>query len=182
MHSTYLLVEQKGGDEIKAKLEEYRKFLLLQHRPDDIFERVQSTRKGYACSDRKHGEGREQSERRLVYRYFLPRSYPGVLALMSKMQNDVRNSEAAVLNELFREAKAKPLTFDAIAGLAVPKTSYALVGQEVEANIMVAAYNKSVTPQISASSGSIKEVKNGIGVWKSTASGLGMQTFVVLSL
>jgi gliding motility-associated protein GldM len=92
------------------------------------------------------------------------------------MQNDVRNSEAAVLNELFREAKAKPLTFDAIAGLAVPKTSYALVGQEIEANIMVAAYNKSVTPQITASSGSIKEVKNGIGVWKSTASGLGLQT------
>jgi gliding motility-associated protein GldM len=81
-----------------------------------------------------------------------------------------------VINQLFKDAEAIPLKFDAITGLAVAKTSYALVGQPIEANIMVAAYNTTVRPEIRASSGSITEVKNGIGVWKSTAAGLGLQT------
>jgi gliding motility-associated protein GldM len=47
---------------------------------------------------------------------------------------------------------------------------------------MVAAYNKSVSPRISVSSGSVK-VENGVGDWTGTASGVGLQTVSgVLSL
>lgn len=41
---------------------------------------------------------------------------------------------------------------------------------------MIAAYNRSVTPQISVSSGRVSQVKDGIGYWETTASGIGLQT------
>ena len=176
--STDLLVEQKKGNEIKAKLNEYRQFLLSN------IDQTNPAFKPYydalakdlpiATADFEKDEDNPTGDWATGTFYHVPTL--GVIALMSKMQNDVRNAESAILSELFREAKAKPLTFDAIAGLAVPKTSYALVGQEIEANIMVAAYNKSITPSISASSGRIEKVENGIGIWKTTASGLGLQT------
>ena len=93
---------------------------------------------------------------------------------MSKFQNDVRNTESLIINELFKEADAKQMKFDAIAAIAVPKTSYALVGQKVEAQIMLAAYNKSVKP--SFSDGRVKKVEDGIGFWETAATGVGLQT------
>ncbi len=174
--STYLLVEQKGGDQIKQKLNAYRDFLLTNIDQTRFKDQYEALRKDMpiTTADFKKDEDNPTGDWATGTFYHVPTL--GVIALMSKMQNDARNAEAAVLNELFREAKAKPLTFDAIAGLAVPKTSYALVGQEIEANIMVAAYNKSITPSISASSGHIDKVENGIGTWKATATGLGLQT------
>jgi gliding motility-associated protein GldM len=171
--STHLLVEQKGGEQIKAKLSELRDFMLAnvdnpqareafaKDLPIQIVNPVKS-------ADNPNGDWSTGTF------YHVP--VLGVVALMSKMQNDVRNSESSIINQLFKEAEAIPLKFDAITGLAVAKTSYALVGQPIEANIMVAAYNTTVRPEIRASTGSITEVKNGIGVWKSTAAGLGLQT------
>jgi gliding motility-associated protein GldM len=174
--STYLLVEQKGGNDIKKRLNEFRTFLLSQINQDRFKDQYVSLEKDLPIqtADFKKDEDNPTGDWTTGTFYHVPTL--GVIALMSKMQNDVRNSEAAVLNELFREAKAKPLVFDAITSIAVPKTSYALVGQPIEANIMVAAYNHSVTPIISASSGQVTEVKDGIGTWKTTASGLGLQT------
>ena len=174
--STYLLVEQKGGDEIKKKLNEYRSYLLTNINQARFPQQYSALDKDLPITTANFPKNDDNPTGDWATGTFYHVPTLGVVALMSKMQNDVRNAEAAVLNELFREAKAKPLVFDAIAALAVPKTSYALVGQPVEANIMVAAYNRSVTPRISASSGSITEVKNGIGVWKATANGVGMQT------
>jgi gliding motility-associated protein GldM len=174
--STYLLVEQKGGDEIRKKLREFREFLLTNIDKTTYGDQYTALEKDLPIQTNNFEKSEDNPTGDWATGTFYHVPTLGVVALMSKMQNDVRNSEAAVLGELFREAKAKPLTFDAIAGLAVPKTSYALVGQPIEANIMVAAYNKSITPQISASSGSITEVKNGIGTWKTTASGMGLQT------
>lgn len=174
--STHLLVEQKGGDEIKKRLNDFRAFLLSKINKARFGPEHDALEKDLPIqtADFKKDEDNPTGDWATGTFYHVPTL--GVIALMSKMQNDVRNSEAAVLNELFREAKAKPLVFDAIAAIAVPKTSYALVGQPIEANIMVAAYNRTVTPKISASTGSITEVKDGIGTWKTTASTLGENT------
>ncbi len=176
--STDLLVESKGGDELKGKLNQYRQFLLsnIDQSNPQFKPYYDALNKDLPISTSNFEKDEDNPTGDWATGTFYHVPTLGVIALMSKMQNDVRNAEAAVLNELFREAKAKPLTFDAIAGLAVPKTSYALVGQEIEANIMVAAYNKSITPTISSSSGRIEKVENGIGIWKTTASGLGLQT------
>lgn len=171
--STYLLVEKKGGDEIKQKLEEYRTFVLARIEDPNVRASYEKDLPVQISAPVKSDANPGADWSTGIF-YHVPTT--GVIALMSKMQNDIRSSESAIVGELFKEAEAKPLKFDAIAGLAIPKTSYALVGQEIEANIMVAAYNKSVTPSISASTGRVTEIKDGIGIWKTTASGLGLQT------
>src|ERR1700722_17381377 len=70
------------------------------------------------------------------------------IALFSKFQNDVRSSEALVLNRLFEEAHMKDIKFDTIGAVAVPKTSYALEGDKIEASILLAAFNKAQRPTV----------------------------------
>jgi gliding motility-associated protein GldM len=100
------------------------------------------------------------------------------LALFSKFQNDVRSSEALVINKLFEEAHLKDIKFDTIAAVAVPKTSYALAGDKIEASILLAAFNKSNKPvvNIQAGGGSKKDAVNGVVPWETVASGTGLQT------
>ena len=168
-------LKREGGDDIRRKMSAFRQFLLTnidQKTFSDQYNALNSNLP-ISTSDFEKNEDNPTGDWSTGTFYHVPTL--GVIALMSKMQNDVRNAESATLGELFREAKAKPLTFDAITAIAVPKTSYALVGQEIEANIMIAAYNKSITPSISASSGHVEKVENGIGTWKTIASGLGIQ-------
>src|SRR5262249_34032313 len=93
-----------------------------------------------------------------------------------KFQNDARNSEAMVINQLMKEAGDVQVKFDEIAAIAVPKNSYALTGQKVEASIMLAAYNKAVNPNVSPNTGRVTKVENGVASWETTAGGVGMQT------
>src|SRR5690606_32550538 len=65
--------------------------------------------------------------------------------------------------------------FDALTAIAVPKTSYALEGQEIEATVMLAAYNKSSNPTITSSAGNVP-VEAGVGTLKFRASGVGAKT------
>ncbi len=65
------------------------------------------------------------------------------IALFSKFQNDVRSSEALVLNKLFEEAHLKDIKFDTIGAVAVPKTKLCVEGDKIEATILLAAFNKS---------------------------------------
>ena len=80
-----------------------------------------------------------------------------------------------VLEFLMSQIHAQDYKFDALIPIAVPKTSYALSGQEIDATIMLAAYNKSSNPTITSSAGAVK-VEDGVGHLKFTASGAGTKT------
>ncbi|RYD52997.1 MAG: gliding motility protein GldM [Sphingobacteriales bacterium] len=170
--STRLLVEEKGGNQIKERIVALRSYMLDRVNPDvrAAFDKDLPLRIDTASKT----DNNPQGDWATANFYNMP--VMGAVTLFSKMQNDVRNSEATIINELTRESSAKTIKFDEIIALGVPKTSYALQGQKVEGNIMIAAYNKSVTPRISVSSGRVLQVKDGIGTWETTASGVGLQT------
>jgi gliding motility-associated protein GldM len=170
--STRILVEEKGGDQIKAKLLALREFMISKVAPEkqaayqkDLPLRIDAVDK----SDTNPG-----ADWKVANFYNMP--VMGAVTLFTKMQNDIRTSESAIIEELFKESSAKTLKFDEIIALGVSKTSYALQGQKVEGTIMLAAYNKSVTPRVSVSSGRVTAVKDGIASWESTAAGVGLQT------
>ena len=73
---------------------------------------------------------------------------------------------------------ARDLKYDTTAAVAVPKTTYALVGDKIEATILLAAFNKSNMPTlaISQGGGNKKPAKNGVIEWETTAAGTGLQT------
>lgn len=170
--STLLLVERKGGDELKKKLQDYRNLLLSTINPalkaqfeNDLPVKIVEPAKS---------DNNPQADWSVGYFHNMPTM--AVITLLSKFQNDVRNSEAVVVQQLAKEAGDIQVKFDAIQAIAVPKTSYALAGQKVEAQIMLAAYNKAVSPQVTSSSGRVSKVEDGIAYWETSASGVGLQT------
>lgn len=169
--STLLLVERKGGDEIKKKLEDL-KAKMLSVINEEAKKQFENSLPIKVVNPQK-SDNNPQADWSTGYFYNMPTM--AVVTLLSKFQNDVRNSEAVIVNELFKEAGDVQIKFDKMKALAVPKNSYVLAGQDVEAQIMIAAYNNAVNPKVTVSSGST-EIKEGVATWKSKASGVGLQT------
>lgn len=170
--STLLMVEKKGGDELKQKLQSFREMALGLVNPSA--KEIMSQQLPVRIVEPHRSDNNPQADWKVGYFYNMPTM--AVVTLFSKFQNDVRNSEALVVNQLFNEAAQEQVRFDAFQAIAVPKTSYALAGQKVEAQIMLAAYNKAVNPDVTSSSGRVTKVENGVAYWETAASGVGLQT------
>jgi len=172
--STLLLVERKGGDTLKQQLEDLRAALIGLVNPNN---KAQVSKElPMKIAEVEANDNNPQGDWSTAYFYNMPTM--AVVTLMSKFQNDVRNSEALILNTLAAEAGEDVIKFDAFEAIAVPTTSYALEGQKIEAKILLAAYNKSLEPTIKLTSGggAMKEIKDGVGLYEVTASGIGLKT------
>lgn len=170
--STFLLVEKKGGDEIKGKLVDLRSSMLSVLKADSralIDEDFPINIKQVEKTDNN-----PQADWATAYFYNMPTM--AVVTLLSKFQNDVRSSESLVVEQLSKEAGDIQLKFDAFQAIAIPTPAYALEGQEVTARVMLAAYNNAVNPTVTYSSGQEVRVDSGISHWKTTATGVGLKT------
>lgn len=172
--TTLLLVEQKGGDELRKKITDLRRFMLESVRPDDSGSI--SPLMPLKINAAQKTEHNPTGDWNIGYFEHMPAI--AAIALFSKFQNDVRSSEALVISKLYEEAHLKEVKFDTIAAIAVPRTSYALVGQKIEASILLAAFNKSNKPEVSISQGGgqKKEAVSGVVPWETVAAGTGLQT------
>src|SRR5690606_10037808 len=147
--STKLLVEKDGGDEIKANVEQLRELMIKS--VDEKNQAKMAAALPLKLTDPPKSDNNPQGKWSVGTFYNMP--VMAAVTLFSKMQNDVRNAEALVVKQLFDDSYSSTLKFDEIAAIAVPQTSYALVGQKVEARIMLAAYNKSVAPDVTTLAG-----------------------------
>ena len=64
------------------------------------------------------------------------------------MQVDVRNSEADVLNFLYRQIDAGSFKFNKILATVIPTSTYVMQGNEFEAKVFVAATDTTRDPEI----------------------------------
>ena len=171
--TTTLLVEKKGGDTVRQKIVELRKLMLEAVRGDSNGIKPFMPLKVEPVKPSDHNPTADWN-----IGYFEHMPTVAAIAMFSKFQNDVRSSEALVIKSLFEQAHLKDIKFDTIAAVAVPKTSYALEGEKVEASILMAAFNKSNKPTVSGGGGggSFKPAVNGVVQWETIAKGTGLQT------
>lgn len=171
--TTYLLVEKKGGDTLRARINSLRNFFLSQVSRDSIYI---SKLMPLKVEPAEKTENNPDADWNIGYFEHMP--VVAASALFSKFQNDVRSSEQLVINTLFDESHVNILKFDSMFAIAVPRTNYALDGDVVKADILFAAYNKNLKPTISIlqGGGSHKDAVNGIIPWETVASGAGKQT------
>lgn len=170
--STRLLVEGKGGDTVKQRIGDLRNLLLSLVSPANPNEFANQMPLNIAEVEKN--DNNPTADWKVAYFHNMPTV--AVVTLMSKFQNDVRNSEAMVVNQLISEAGSEDIKFDEIKAIAVAENSYALAGQTVKASILLAAYNKQANPSVSSSSGRVTKVENGVASWETVASGVGLQT------
>lgn len=169
---TMLLVEQKKGDEVKKKMLEFKNFVLerIDSAEDKarFNEQIPIQMKDLAkTEDNPNGDW--------SYGTFHNIPVVAAVAMFSKFQNDVKNTESMVLDYLSSRVYLKDIKIDAFVPMATPKSSYALEGQEMEATLVLAAYNKNINPRMTSSAGAVT-VKDGVGTLKFKASGAGPKT------
>lgn len=101
----------------------------------------------------------------------------GVVALMSKMQADVRNAESTILTYLYQKIDAASFKFNKIEAIVTAPTNYVLKGQPFKANVFIAASDSTVTPVIKMNGGSKLPVEKGKGIFTGSTSSVGIKSF-----
>lgn len=170
--ATFLLVEHKGGDTLKSNLLELReKFLSLV---SDPYRESVAKDLPIKIAEVEKNDNNPQGDWSTAYFHNMPTM--AVVTLISKFQNDIRNSESIIVNQLAKEAGDIQVKFDAFQAIAIPTPSYALEGQKVTASVLLAAYNNQINPEVTYSSGHETRVDSGIAHWEEIATGIGVKT------
>lgn len=170
--ATKFFVEAGNGDILKKKLTEYVDFILSKVDDADAKAAIKA-QIPVQIADMKKTEENPSGDWSFGTFHNIP--VIAAVAMLSKFQNDVKNSESMVVEHLFKQVHANDIIIDEMMPIAVPNTSYALEGDDITATITLAAYNKAINPTITSNRGAV-QVKDGVGTLKFKASGAGMQT------
>jgi len=101
----------------------------------------------------------------------------GVVALMSKMQADVRNAESTMLSYLYQNIGGTDFKFNKIEAIVTAPSNYVLMGQPFTADVFIAASDSTTTPVIKMDGGVELKVENGKGIYTGNTSSAGPKTF-----
>lgn len=71
-----------------------------------------------------------------------------VITILSKLQVDVRNAEAEVLNYLYNQIEATSYKFNKLVPTVIPNSTYILRGNEYQASVFIAAADTTQKPEI----------------------------------
>lgn len=70
------------------------------------------------------------------------------ITILSKLQNDVKNSETEVVSYLLSNVDSDALKFDTVTAKVIPQSNYVLLGEDYKADVFIAAYSRTQKPQI----------------------------------
>ena len=154
---------------LKDKLIAYKKNLLSVLSP----EIAKKTQLGLDTNDPpKKGTAVETWETNKFYHLPLAAQ----VSVLTQIQTEIRNAEGTVLNELVKSIGAKTIKVDKLAAQMIPSSSVVTLGDEFTAKIFVAAFNTSMTPDVTVNGRQITEVdENGSVVFKARPGSEGPQ-------
>lgn len=70
------------------------------------------------------------------------------ITILSKIQDDVKGAESDIVDALLRETDSDIIPFDTVAARVIAQTNYVMQGEQYQADIFLAAFNKTLSPQI----------------------------------
>ncbi len=170
-----MLVEQGGarGKDLRAKIEEYKEYLVTQIEETDTMT-ISAIRNMLATEDPIPLPGDPQVPWQAQQFEHLPMA--ASMALMSTMQSNVRNTQADVVNYLYKKIDEASFKFNTITPLIIPESSYVLRGGQYKADIMLAAYDDTMEPIVTVG-GQQLEVEAGRGKYQVSASSVGAKSY-----
>ncbi len=174
--TTRLLVDKGLGEELKAKILEYKaKFLGLLDTADvtkfagDITLDVDDT----TWKSKKKKSWAEMNFSHMPVQATLP--------ILRKFQNDVKNSEATILNYLANKVGTNvDVVLDKFMVVSAAKKSYVIKGETYEADIFLSAFagaDSKTGIAISVDGRSLPVDSEGIAKYTSAASGVGLRKY-----
>jgi gliding motility-associated protein GldM len=165
-----IMIAQKKAFQLKSRMAAYKDFMVSMIEGNDpqlkeIIQRELETpdaRFTLKAGERKPWENM----------YFESKPLASIITLLSKLQIDVKNSEANLLNYLFSKIDASSYKFNKLNAQVIPNSTIILQGEEYNAEIFLAAIDTTVDPEIIVG-GSKLPIVNGKAVYKLRANETG---------
>jgi gliding motility-associated protein GldM len=101
------------------------------------------------------------------------------LTILSKLQNDVKNSESQIVDYCHEQIGAVKVVFDQFQAIAQASSNYVMPGDEIEITAGVGAFSAAAKPRITIGGQGMPITSEGTAVYKTTAGGAGSRTIPV---
>lgn len=186
--STRMFDENGKGEELRQKLQDYKTKLLNILDPSKFSDPV--IKKEVAAQ-------KAEFEKTLPLDLSVPESQAGnlnntwsssyfhmtptiaSLTILSKFQNDVKNSEAQIVDYCLSKVGSVKVILDEFQPLVGTNATYLMPGQELEITAGVGAYSNAAKPVISIGGSSMPISSEGTAVYKTQVSGAGERSVAV---
>ncbi|MFT4155084.1 gliding motility protein GldM [Parafilimonas sp.] len=114
--------------------------------------------------------------------YFYMTPAVAAVTILSKFENDVKNSEAMIVDYCYQQVGAVKQVFNTYQPLVGQSSNYVMPGQEITLTAGIGAYNADSKPTVTVDGATAPLNANGVAEYKFTAGGAGSYTkHVVIS-
>jgi len=140
-----VLIGEMDGEafKLKDKLKDYREYLMSLV-DDENTAIIHSLETNLNTDDPPKNEDGEKKSWEV--KHFSNMPLAAVMPLLTKMQLDIRNSEAEVVQHLFAQISAGSIPFNKLEATVIPNTNYVLQGNEYKADVFIAAFDTTAAP------------------------------------
>ncbi|NSL89132.1 gliding motility protein GldM [Chitinophaga solisilvae] len=170
---TRVMENMKKGPELEGKLVALRNQLLgfVEPKNKDKFAKTLPLKIEVGKSSNDHGGGPKTWT---TYHFNMVPTIAAV-TILGKFQNDIKNSESAIIDDLYRQIDAQNFKFDKIRPFISLNSKNLMAGQTLTAQIAVGAYSSTVNPTIVVNGTPVNAVE-GLGTYSIPVSGIGERT------
>lgn len=118
----------------------------------------------------------EKSKDNWAYGYFHMTPTVAGITMLSKFQNDIRNSEAQVVEYCHKEIGEVEIIYDAFSAFAQSSTQYAMPGEQLVITAGIGAFSKAAKPTVTIDGAVVPLKEDGSAEYKMTAGSSGSFT------
>lgn len=165
------------GVELQNKLKQYREAML---NVDPEIRKEFATSLAVEDLEKNPPIGQDGQKKEFTEAYFHMTPTVAALTLLSKFQNNIKNSENQVVTYCHNQVGAVKVVYDQFAALVGQSSNYVMPGEEMEITAGVGAYSKAAQPVISIGGSSSALGPDGRASYKFKASGSGPRTVPVV--
>jgi gliding motility-associated protein GldM len=190
---TRMMDKNGKGKELYDKLGAYRKAVIGVLNPADFEDpKVQADIKAQIAIFEKtipidltvpkgqEGKAYSNDAKGWTTNYFHMTPTVAAVTILSKLQSDVKNTEAQVVDWCHQQIGSVKLVYNKFQAIAQANTSYAMPGDQIEIVAGVGAFSDAAKPKITIGGQSIPVGTDGTALWKTTASGSGNKAVEVV--
>ncbi|MDE3251191.1 MAG: gliding motility protein GldM [Bacteroidota bacterium] len=111
-----------------------------------------------------------------TYSYFNMTPTIAAITILSKFQNDIKNSEAQVVEYCHKEIGEVEIIYDAFQAFAQSNTQYAMPGEQLVITAGIGAFSKAAKPTVTIDGAVVPLKEDGSAEYKTTLSAPGSYT------
>ena len=168
--STRLMTEEGEGSKLQTKLKEFKEALL------NIDPEIRKQFEKSLPIDWQTPKVEDPTNNSFSTAYFHMTPAIAAVTILSKFQNDVKNSEAQVVEYCHSQVGAVKVVYDQFQAFAGQSSQYLMPGQELQITAGVGAFSAAARPTVNIDGTNVPLNGDGAAIFKTTVGGAGSYT------